>query len=116
MKQAAKKNEVRFRVVNDVINAMGESFQPKASKGLKAVYQWVLSGDEPRAFAVVVNDGTFEVQQGNHESPDVTLEATSDTYLKLSNGQLKGIVAIMTRKLRVRGSLQLAQKMDAIFV
>ena len=113
-----KRTDVKSRLetVDEVIASMPARFQPDACRRIKASYHWKISGKDPKQFTILVNDGTFEIRYGEHEGSDVIMDTDSDTYLGLVNGKTKGIIAIMTRKLRVRGSMILASKMDKIFV
>jgi putative sterol carrier protein len=112
----AQANRISVNSVSEVIASMPARFNPAGCRELTASYTWRLSGREQREFTIEVDRGTFRVTDGGRPDADVVFEADSDTYLRLVNGSLRGIVAIMTRKLRVRGSLQLAAKMDRIFV
>jgi putative sterol carrier protein len=100
-----------------VIEQMPGRFQPAACADLKARVHWTLTGEDPQEFSILIDRGTFRVEPGpSEEEADVRFETDSGTYLRLVNGDLRGIVAIMMRKLRVRGSLQLAATMDRVFV
>jgi putative sterol carrier protein len=107
--------KVKLNNVDEVLASMHSRFHPEGCKSFKAAFHWKLSGKEPREFTFVVDHGKLEVLQGPYENPEVTLEASSDDYLRLVNGDLRGITAIMTRKLKVKGSLQLTSKIDNIF-
>lgn len=111
-------NKLKFKkckTVDEVIESMPERFHPENCKNLQAVYQWELS--EPnRYFHVIINNGTFELNDGEHENPDVTVMCTTDVYLKLVNRELKDIIAILTKRLMIKGSMSLGQKLSKIFV
>ncbi len=104
-----------FETVDDVIAGMRQRFLPDRCRDLTAAVHWRLTGEEPREFTVAIDRGTFEVKPGGTEQADLTMETSSETYLRLANGELSGTVAIMTRKLRVRGRLQLAARWDRLF-
>ncbi len=108
---------IRLRTIDEVIATMGDRFQPEACKKLKATYQWVIScsATNERQFCVRVNEGTFDVVEGQVTNPSVTFQTDEQTYLRLVNGEIKGMTAILTRKLHVRGSIHMASKMDAVF-
>ena len=50
--------------VKHYIETLPERFQANASKGLHAVFQFELSGDEGSTFHVSVDDGTMKVVDG----------------------------------------------------
>ena len=101
--------------VDDVINDLPNRFQADTTLGVDAFYHWNITGEGGREFTVKIHNGTFEVLDGKVDNPDVSMELTAENYLKMVNGELKGIVAIMTRKLKVRGNFVLAQKYDKFF-
>ena len=105
----------RLNSIDDVISSMETRFQPEQSKGVVSHYQWKIRGERGRDFCVFVNDGTYKIIPGSVENPNVTFETDADTYLRLVNNEIKGMTAILTRKLLVKGNIYLASKMDSIF-
>lgn len=109
----------KFATVDEVLADMATRFHPEACQDLKAVYVWRLTGGPaPRDFVIHIVHGAFRISTdpADVKQGDVILEASTETYLRLVNKELRGAIAIMTRKLRVRGSLQLAARMDQIFI
>ena len=105
----------KLNTVDEVIASMPARFNQQNCKDLQAVYQWELS--EPnRFFHVIIDKGTFEIIEGKHEKPNVTVVCSTDTYLKLVNKELKDIIAILTKRLMVKGSMSLGQKLSKIFI
>lgn len=101
--------------VDDVLKSLDSRFNPDACQDLEMAVHWKLTGTENRAFTIFVDKGSFRLEQGPNENADVTLEAPSDVYLKLVNGQMKGLFAVMTRKLKVSGNIQLTTRWDRCF-
>lgn len=108
-------NTTKMTSVEQVIASMSNRFNPDACQKIKANYQWRISGEKGKDFCVAVNQGAFEIIDGVVTDPSVTFETDADTYLRLVNNELKGMTAILTRKLQVRGNIYLAGKMDHIF-
>ncbi|MFT6248647.1 MAG: putative sterol carrier protein [Cognaticolwellia sp.] len=101
--------------IQQAIDSMTHRFQPDKTKGVDAKYQWLISGDGGKDFCVHVNDGEFSIIEDKVEQPTVTYKITIEDYLRLVNGELKGMTAILTRKLIVHGNIFLANKMDLFF-
>lgn len=101
--------------VDEVIASMPGRFNPQNCMDVEAVYQYELSEPE-RYFYIAINKGTFEVFEGKHENPNVTVICSTDTYLKLVNKEVKDIIAILTKRLMVKGSMSLGQKLSKIFI
>lgn len=108
-------NGKRLTSIDEVIASMHQRFDPKACDNVKANYQWKISGDSGRNFCVAVDHGSFDIVEGEVSDPNVTFQTDVDTYLRLVNQEIKGMTAILTRKLQVRGNIYLAGKMDQIF-
>jgi putative sterol carrier protein len=105
----------KLRSIDDVIASMETRFHPEACRSISASYQWMISGNGGRHFCVQIHNGTFRVANGVLPDPSVTFQTDIQTYLRLVNGDIKGMTAILTRKLNVRGNIYLASKMDNIF-
>ena len=101
--------------VNEYYETLTERFVAAKSDGIDAVFQWEIEGDGGRQFHAVVKGGAVEVAEGAHEKPNVTLKVNAENYLKIVNGQMKGLMAVMTRKMKVDGNIKLAKKMNDIF-
>ncbi len=98
-----------------VFDGMRGSFQADKAKGVRARYQWELSGAQGGEWWIDVNDGTFKMGKGKIDSPSVTFIASDKDWVAMSNGKLKGTWAFMTGRLKVRGSQAVARKLDEIF-
>lgn len=101
--------------IQEVIDSMSIRFQANATKGVHAKYQWLISGDKGRDFCVNVQDGSFEILEGIQDDSNVTFKISDNDYLRLVNKELKGMTAILTSKLKVKGNIYLANKMDLFF-
>lgn len=93
---------------------LNERFVSSEAKGLNAVYQYNLSGDGGGNWYVAINDGEMSVTEGQHEKPNVTYTMEAKNYVDMANGDLDGTKAYLTRKLKVKGNLGLAQKLKKI--
>lgn len=105
----------RVSSVDEAIAEMGNRFNAEACKDWEARFCWKVSGDDAKTFTVHVDHGKFEVLPKEDPDAEVQVETDSDSYLKLVNGDMKGVIAVMTRKLRVRGKLSYLAKMDRVF-
>jgi putative sterol carrier protein len=99
----------------EVFDAMRKAFVPERSKGLRASYQWHLSGAEGGDWFVIVNDGRCRIGKGVVANPDVTFLCSAGDWVALSNGTLSGIWAHLTGRLKVRGPHSLARKLEEMF-
>ncbi|MFP4500143.1 MAG: SCP2 sterol-binding domain-containing protein [Candidatus Hydrogenedentota bacterium] len=85
------------------------------TQGMNAVFQFNITGDGGGEWNVSIADGNVEVNQGTHDSPSITLTATSEDFLSIVSGQLNGQTAFLTGKLKIQGDMTLAMKLASIF-
>ena len=104
-----------FTTVQEVIDKLPELFNANAAKGQDVVFQLNISGDGGGSWNVSVKNDTFDIKEGTHEKPSVTMNMSSETYLKMSNKKLIPMQAAMTGKLKTVGNIMTAQKFSAIF-
>jgi putative sterol carrier protein len=102
--------------VDQVIAQMPQRFVADAAKGLKAVYQFNVTGDGGKEFYADIDDGKLDVAAGKHASPSVTITvAASDYFAMLANPAL-GQQLFMSGKLKMEPlDLNLAMKMGQLF-
>ena len=112
---AATSSEPANSTPQQVFDGMRESFRADKAKGVHARYQWELSGPNGGQWWIEVNDGKFKMERGKIDNPNVTFVSSDNTWVALSNGTLKGTWAVLTGRLKVRGSQSLARKLDEIF-
>ncbi len=101
--------------IKDYFDTLPQRFVPTAAKGVNAVFQFEISGDDGCTCHVVVEDGTMKIVDGAAASPSTTIKMASKDYVDMVNGKLNGAMAFMKGKLKVTGNVMLAQKMQTIF-
>lgn len=101
--------------VRALMHGMPERFVPSAAKGLKAVYQYELSGSESGTWAVIVDDQSCHVEEGPHPSPDCRIAMRDVDFLALNYGELHPLKAAMQGKIKFEGDRKKALPLDKIF-
>ncbi len=105
----------RVSTVQEYFDTLGDRFVADASKGVQAVYQFEISGDGGGTWHVAVDDGSMQVHQGAHDKPSSTVTSKAADYIKICNGDMNGLRAVMTRKMRIGGNIVMARKMQSMF-
>ncbi len=105
----------RVATVQEYFDTLDRRFVASASKGVEAVYQFEISGDGGGTWHVSIADGAITVSEGAHDKPSTVVTARAADYVKIANGEMNGLRAVMTRKMRIAGNIVLARKMQAMF-
>lgn len=96
------------------IRAKLEGVDPAKVKGLNAVYQFDLSGDNGGVFHVQVADGGAVLEEAAHDNPNITITMTADDFEAMMDGKLNATSAFMAGKLKVKGDMSLAMKLQSL--
>ena len=82
-------------------------FQRGKSEGLNAVCHFTFTGQEPLTATVVIRDKVIQVSEGHVGQGDITITADSRTWLRFLRKEANLVWALVTRKIRVKGSPRL---------
>jgi putative sterol carrier protein len=85
---------------------------PAKTAGMNNSY--VFDVDGAGQWTVRVNDGQVKVNEGV-EQADVTISASADTFERIAKGQQNPTTAYMTGKLKVKGDMSAAMKLQKLF-
>ena len=101
--------------VQDFIFGMPTRFAAEKATGLEATIQFLISGRDGGNFVLHLNNGICTAHEGLEASPTLTLRMSSETYIGMAIGKLKGPQAFFVRKLRFEGETKLLMKMHSLF-
>lgn len=94
---------------------MPSRFNKEAAKGLTAIYQFDLSGEDGGKWHVIINNDQCQVGEGAHGSPNITISMAGKDYLDMVTGKANGQMLFMTGKLRISGDMGLALRLQSLF-
>lgn len=80
--------------------------------GVTATYLFDIDG--AGKWTVRVEDGKATVEEGEHDA-DTTISTSEDTFVKIVNGEQNATSAFMLGKLKVRGDMANAMKLQKLF-
>jgi putative sterol carrier protein len=98
-----------------VFERMPSALDTSRAGTTNATIQFDLSGESGGKWWVKIHDGKAESGKGDAESPNLTITMDARDYVKMSLGQLDGTQAFMTGKLKIKGDMGLAIKMQTLF-
>jgi putative sterol carrier protein len=99
--------------VKDLMERMPGAFLADKAEGVDATIQFQL-GDGGE-WVCTIKDQTCEVEQGTIEKPNLTLTAEASDYIDMITGKLNPMTAIATKKVELKGDLNLAMKYMNLF-
>lgn len=86
---------------------------PSKTAGMSNSYVFEIDGSG--TWRVDVDDGTVSVTEGGEGDADATIAASEETFQKIASGDLNATTAYMTGKLKVRGDMGAAMKLQRLF-
>ena len=101
--------------VKEVFSMMPGAFNAAAAQGLDAIFQLDITGEGGGTWNLVIKDGACQINEGSHESPNVTLTMSAETWLGIVNRELNGMQAFLSGKLKASGDIMLAQRIQQLF-
>lgn len=90
-----------------LLERMPQALNKDALGDTRAVIQYDIS--EPVYH--VLEDGELSVHEGQASAPDVIITMADDDLVKLLSGELNGMAAFMSGKLKLQGDMMLAQRL-----
>jgi putative sterol carrier protein len=99
--------------IEDLMKKMPDAFVPEKAEGVDAVIQFHLGdgGD----WICTIRDQACTAVEGVTEEPNLTLSAEADDYIDMVTGKLNPMTAIATKKVLLKGDLNLAMKYMNLF-
>lgn len=101
---------------DQIVEALPQYLVPEKAGSTKATIQFDLSGDAGGKWWVKIHEGKAESGKGEApEAANLTLLADAGDWVKIMLGQLDGTAAFMQGKLKIKGDMGLAIKMQSLF-
>ena len=106
----------RYASIDEVLASYPGRFRADKAADTHATVVMNLTGANARQVTLVVNNGTLDILDGQAgHDPTLTLTADADDWLKVENGELNPMMALMQQKLKLRGSVPFAMKFMQMF-
>jgi putative sterol carrier protein len=99
--------------VQDLMERMPGALIPEKAEGVDATIQFHLG--EGGDWVCRIKDQTCKAEPGVAEDPNLSLTAEAEDYIDLVTGKLNPMTAIATKKIVLKGDLNLAMKYMNLF-
>ena len=100
---------------DQVVDEMPNYFLPEKAGNTSATIQFDLTGSDAGKRFIKIADGKATSGQGEVETPNLTLIADSGDFVKIFTGGLDPTAAFMSGKLKIKGDMGLAMRMQTMF-
>ena len=100
-------NGLRPLSIAQFLNGLGFTFERGQSEGLDATYHFTFTGEEERKATVTIRNKTLRVEDGHVRRADLRLQADSRTWLGFLAKERNLVWALLSRKIRLKGSPRL---------
>jgi len=87
---------------------------PSVAEGFNGILNFNVTGDQGGKWAVEIRDKVLKVTAGENPKPDILVTMKDGDFVNFINGKLNGQMAFMTGKLKVKGNMQLAMKLNKL--
>ena len=96
----------------EFFDALPSRVTPDRIEGMNNTYVFDIEG--AGTWTVKVADGAITVTEGASDA-DCTFSATEETFEKIASGEQNATTAYMTGKLKIKGDMGAAMKLQKIF-
>ena len=108
-------NGIRPDSVKGFLESLPIAFQTNQAEGLNATYHFTFTGEENLEGTAVIKEKTIEVKMGHVGVPDLHVTADSRTWIDFLAREKNLFWALLTRKIRFKGSPRLMKAFAACF-
>jgi len=98
--------------VQEFFDALPARVDPAKTVGMNNSFAFDIAGSG--AWTVTVADGAVSVAEG-HQEADCTILASEETLIKIARGEANATTAYMTGKLKIKGDMGAALKLQKLF-
>ena len=98
--------------VQEFFDNLSGSVDEAKTAGMTNSYLFDIEG--AGQWVVAVDDGDVDVRQGPGEA-DATITTSEESFLAISRGELNPTTAYMTGKLKIKGDMGAAMKLQKLF-
>ena len=98
--------------VKTFFDGLESNVDPARTAGMNNSYLFEVEG--AGQWVVAVDDGNVNVTEGSGEA-DTTIQSSEENFLAIMRGELNPTTAYMTGKLKIKGDMGAAMKLQKLF-
>lgn len=102
--------------IAEIFNSMRDRVAANPAKvgALKASYQFDLSGEDGGTYHASFDNGAYDIGEGPVASPACTVTMAAADFQAMVDGKLNPTAAFMSGKLKIKGDMGLAMKLQSL--
>ena len=101
---------------DQIVEAMPGFFIPEKAGSTQGIIAFDLSGEGGGKWWLNIHDGKAESGKGDPpEAAKVTLTANAEDWVKIMSGKMDPVSSYMSGKLKIKGDMGMAMKMQTMF-
>ena len=100
--------------VQEFFSGRESKIDTKTPAGMNCTYQFHIAGEGGVDWYVVLENGVPAVHEGTNETANIALNADAGNWLDIVNGKTSGQMAFLTGKLKIKGDMALAMKLQSL--
>jgi putative sterol carrier protein len=89
-----------------------DAFRAAAASADVTIQNVINTPDGPKRYWMRFEGGNVDLEAGDAEEPDATIEQDYDTAVALARSELNPVTAFMTGKIRINGSMMLLMQLQ----
>jgi putative sterol carrier protein len=97
----------------DFFDTLESRAEPSKLAGMNNSYLFDIEGEGQ--WFVSVQDGKLSVAEGGGDNADATISTSAETFDKIVAGEQNATTAYMTGKLKIKGDMGAAMKLQKLF-
>jgi putative sterol carrier protein len=101
--------------VEGSFEGLREAFAPDRAANVNKTIQFDFTGAEEGTWRLTVANGTISYAHEVAENPNATVTVDSQDWLKLLQGELNPMTAVITGKLKIKGEMALLAQFQTWF-
>jgi putative sterol carrier protein len=99
--------------VSEFFEGLSSRVDETKTAGMNNIYRFEI--EDAGSWTVAVEDGKVSVSQNGDAEPDCTISTSEEIFQKLVNGEQNPTTAYMTGKLKIKGDMGAAMKLQKLF-
>jgi putative sterol carrier protein len=102
--------------LDEIFEGMVTAFDPQAAGNWDTLIQFrIINGEKSNIYNLAIKNGTCTLSKGEVDGVKLTITMNEKDFRALVKGELRGEVAYMSGKMRVRGSMNDLFRLNSAF-